>query len=259
VVFLDFENIPKFVQADLGLMYSKNFDEFERDLIDTHFLPLISPQVRYNDDPETDTQACLSDDATVDMIVNEINDYFGKGNTDLIVIDTQAEAFDLENENDNGAKGAGLVIRAMRKIAKRTGGAVIMIHHTAKSGEEANQRRDYGRGASRLATAMRYVVRFDQSKDSGSRFIKGEITVENVKSKGPKFYDGEKVHFSHNAEHRWMEYGGTKSPAEFVPVEDTALEPQEREAWIAWRMETTGCSHDTAKRQWNRKTKPVSP
>jgi AAA domain len=216
----------------------------------------ISPQVRYNDDPDSDTQAVLSDATTVDLIVDEINDYFGVKNTDLILIGTQAEAFDLENENDNGAKGAGLVINALRRIAKRTGAAVLIVHHTPKTGEEANQRRDFGRGASRLGTAMRYAVRFDQCKDSGGRFVAGQITIENVKAKGPKFNDGEKVYFTHNPETRWMEWGPVPmSPTtpDDAPEDAPPQGPEDRDAWIEWKMTESGCSRDSARKQWNRR------
>jgi AAA domain-containing protein len=260
VVFLDFENIPQFVQPDLATMYGQNFDEYERALIDDRFLPIISPQVRQDDDPDTDTQACLKDSDTVELIIDEINNYFGPKNTDLILIDTQAEAFDLENENDNGAKGAGLVINTLRRIAQRTGAAVVIIHHTAKSGEEANQRRDFGRGASRLGTAMRYVVRFDQSKDSGKRFIAGEITVENVKAKGPKFNNGDPVYFTHIAERRWMELG--QPPAQETTPDDASQEtpePTDRDGWIAWKMEISGVDIESAKRAWRRKQPGQQP
>jgi hypothetical protein len=256
VVYLDFENGPSFAQSDLKTMVrGGQFDREEMALLESNYFPIIDPQVRLGGDPDSDALACLSDDATVNLIIERINARFGEGQTDIVVIDTQAEGFNLEDENSNGANGAGAIASAVNRIKRLTGAFVLLISHTAKNGEEANQSAERSvRGASRVADKSRFTLKIEQMKDSGGRVVPHWITVANVKAKGPKLSDGAKLHFIHDPKTRWMtfEYGG---PVQQVSIPDiTPGEPTEREPWIQWRM-AQGKSRNQARAEWNRKSK----
>jgi AAA domain-containing protein len=261
VVYLDFENGQSFAQSDLKTMVKGGqFNREEMALLERNYLPIIDPQIRVGGDPDSDALACLSDERTVQMIIDRINARFGEGQCDIVVIDTQAEAFDLEDENSNGANGAGAIARAVNRIKRLTGAFVLLISHTAKNGEEANQSAERSiRGASRVADKSRFTLKIEQFKDSGGRVVPHWITVQNVKAKGPKLCDGAKLHFTHDPRTRWMSYryGGPAPQIQIPEISDATPsdEPQERKAWIQWRIATTGCSNDSARVQWNRKTK----
>ena len=258
VVYLDFENGQSFAQSDLKTMVrGGRFDGAEMALLESNYYPIIDPQVRLGGDPDSDTLACLSDDETVNLIIERINARFGEGQTDIVVIDTQAEGFDLEDENSNGANGAGAIARAVNRIKRQTGAFVLLISHTAKNGEEANQSAERSvRGASRVADKSRFTLKIEQYKDSGGRVVPHHIVVTNVKAKGPKLSDGAKLHFTHDPKTRWMslEYGGPVAQPQ-IPYTADSNEPTERDAWIKWRMDTTACDRATARSAWNRKSR----
>jgi hypothetical protein len=258
VVYLDFENGQSFAQGDLKTMVrGGQFNAREMELLESNYYPIIDPQVRMGSDPDSDTLACLSDEETVQMIIERINARFGEGQTDIVVIDTQAEGFDLEDENSNGANGAGAIARAVNRIKRQTGAFVLLVSHTAKNGEEANQSAERSvRGASRVADKSRFTLKIEQFKDSGGRVVPHHIVVTNVKAKGPKLSDGAKLHFTHDPKTRWMsfEYGGPVQQLQ-IPYTADPNEPTDREAWLQWRMDTTGCKKDAARAAWNRKSK----
>lgn len=72
---------------------------------------------------------------------------------DLIVFDTQSKALDLEDENDNAEANRAAAL--LRKLAKETGAAILLIHHTKKG--DGGRKVYLGRGASALAGAVDIV------------------------------------------------------------------------------------------------------
>lgn len=254
VVYLDFENSESFAQGDLRKMVKGNgFDREELNLLESNFLPIVDPQVRLNGDADSDMLATLSDIRVVQKLIDRINRKFGEGNCDLIVIDTQAESFDLEDENNNGAQGAGLIVKAVNKFKRETGAHVLLVCHTAKNGEEANQTAERSnRGASRVSDKSRCSWKMTQAKDSGGRAVKGLVEVRNVKTKGPKLFQGDPFIFEHKPMTRQMGYQGVAQPKQ--PQIPDITEPTEKEAWIEWYKITKSCNHESAQRAWKRRS-----
>lgn len=66
----------------------------------------------------------------------------------LVIIDTMSQAFPIENENDSGQANR-LVIQPLRKIAKRTNCAFLILHHQGKVSEDSTGHAiNLGRGSS---------------------------------------------------------------------------------------------------------------
>jgi hypothetical protein len=77
---------------------------------------------------------------------------------DLVILDTQSKVLGLQDENDNaeGSRAAELLTR----LAKETEAAILLIHHTSKSG---NNGKDVyrGRGASAIAASVDIVCNLE--------------------------------------------------------------------------------------------------
>jgi RecA-family ATPase len=89
----------------------------------------------------------------IDYIVSEIK----RREIILFVLDPFVECHQV-NENDNGA--INMVMRAFRKIAKETGCAISVVHHTSKGKQDVHGNMDKARGASSLASAARIAHTF---------------------------------------------------------------------------------------------------
>jgi len=75
----------------------------------------------------------------------------------LFILDPFVECHQV-NENDNGA--INMVMRSFRKIAKETGCAISIVHHTSKGAKDTHGNMDKARGASALASAARIAHTF---------------------------------------------------------------------------------------------------
>ncbi len=78
-------------------------------------------------------------------------------NIKLFILDPFVECHQV-NENDNGA--INMVMRSFRKIAKETGCAISIVHHTSKGAKDTHGNMDKARGASALASAARIAHTF---------------------------------------------------------------------------------------------------
>lgn len=76
---------------------------------------------------------------------------------DLVVLDTQSRAFNMEQENDNSE--ANLLMGLLRQITIQTNIAVLLLHHTTKGA--VNKKVYKGRGASAIAGSADVVVNLE--------------------------------------------------------------------------------------------------
>jgi hypothetical protein len=84
---------------------------------------------------------------------------------DLVVLDTQSRALAMEKENDNSE--ANYLAGMLKRVAKESGCAILLIHHSTKSDEGKAVYR--GRGASAIAGAVDVVVNVDVLTDDTLR------------------------------------------------------------------------------------------
>lgn len=107
---------------------------------------------------------------------------------DLCIIDPLAAATVLQSENDNSALNAVAV--SLRDLARNTGCAVLLTHHTSKANRDAADHHA-SRGGSALTGAARWVLRLIQHGGDRSRLVAGipknsygrglgEITLERL-------------------------------------------------------------------------------
>ena len=89
---------------------------------------------------------------------------------DLCIIDPRAAAAVLQSENDNSALNAVAV--ALRELARDTGSALLLTHHTSKANrDEAGHHAS--RGGSALTGAARWVLRLIQQPGDRNRLTAG--------------------------------------------------------------------------------------
>jgi hypothetical protein len=84
---------------------------------------------------------------------------------DLVVLDTQSRALAMEKENDNSE--ANQLAGMLKRAARESGCAILLIHHSTKSDEGKAVYR--GRGASAIAGAVDVVVNVDVLTDDTIR------------------------------------------------------------------------------------------
>lgn len=103
-------------------------------------------------------------------------------NPDLIIVDTLSALMDIEDENDN-AKVKKEVMKPLKKLAKQTNSAVLLLHHTGKYNEGISTVGAYkGRGASAFGGLSRTVLNLEKSKSKENRVI-----LSSPKVKGEEF------------------------------------------------------------------------
>jgi RecA-family ATPase len=147
VMFIDGESTKGEFQADVKHMMS-DWTPFERSLIDDNLLVLCDEEI-------ADVPLNLSDPEHMAAVMLKAQEF----KPDLIIVDTMAALFDLENENDN-AEIQKRVMRPLKKLAKDANTAVLLQHHVGKQSEEArtNAHAYLGRGGSNFGALARSVV-----------------------------------------------------------------------------------------------------
>jgi hypothetical protein len=100
---------------------------------------------------------------------------------DLVVLDTQSRALAMEKENDNAE--ANYMAGLLKQIARETGCAILMIHHSTKSDEGKAVYR--GRGASAIAGAVDVVVNVDVLTDDTLRM---SVEKNRIQQSSAKLY-----------------------------------------------------------------------
>ncbi|MDQ3750415.1 MAG: AAA family ATPase [Acidobacteriota bacterium] len=133
-------------------------------------------------------------------------------NPDLIIVDTLSALMDIEDENDN-AKVKKEVMKPLKKLAKQTNSAILLLHHTGKYNEGFSPTGAYkGRGASAFGGLSRSVFTLEKGKLKGNK-----VKLSCPKVKGDEFNDSI-LELDQNS--RW-----------FKVINDTAIEaPSENQS-----------------------------
>src|SRR5690606_6931666 len=89
--------------------------------------------------------------------VNELIKLAKEEKYDLIVFDTQSKALGMEDENDNSEANRMAIL--LRRLARETGAAILLIHHTKKG--DGGKKVHKGRGASAIAGDVDVVANLE--------------------------------------------------------------------------------------------------
>jgi replicative DNA helicase len=121
-----------------------------------------------------------------------------KHKADLVIIDTAASAFELQDENSN-AEVTRRVMNPLKRLAREVNCAVIFTHHIGKANETQSGEAAYrGRGASAFGALSRTVFTIERDNKKGA----GYIVLNCAKLKGEPF---EPVLLWLNPQTRWFE------------------------------------------------------
>jgi RecA-family ATPase len=147
VMFIDGESTKGEFQADLKRMM-RDWSPFEQLSIDDNLLVLCDEEIG-------DALLNLSDPNHMAAVMLKAQEF----KPDLIIVDTMAALFDLENENDN-AEIKSRVMSPLKRLAREANATVWLQHHVGKQSEEArtNAHAYLGRGGSNLGALARSVV-----------------------------------------------------------------------------------------------------
>lgn len=117
---------------------------------------------------------------------------------DLVVVDTAASAFELQDENSN-AEVTKRVMNPLKRLAREANCAVIFTHHIGKANETQSGEASYkGRGASAFGALSRTIFTIERDVKKGP----GYIVLNCAKIKGQPF---EPVLLKLNPDTRWFE------------------------------------------------------
>jgi AAA domain-containing protein len=175
VMYIDGESARAELQEDV-LRMLHNWPFTERNLVDRNLLLLC--------DEEFDGEALDLANARHREIVRRAAREF---KPDLIVVDTLAALFNLENENDN-AEIKKRVMSPLKSLAKEVNAAVLLTHHIGKPRSEEGNIRSHaysGRGASNFGGLARSVAVLN----APDRSDKGHVVLSMQKAKGYRLKD----------------------------------------------------------------------
>ena len=117
---------------------------------------------------------------------------------DLVIIDTAASAFELQDENSN-AEVTRRVMNPLKQLAREANCAVIFTHHIGKANETQSGEASYkGRGASAFGALSRTTFTIEKDAKKGMEYV--VLTCPKVK--GQAF---QPVLLKLNRETRWFE------------------------------------------------------
>jgi hypothetical protein len=129
---------------------------------------------------------------------------------DLVVIDTAASAFELQDENSN-AEVTRRVLNPLKQLARECNCAVIFTHHMGKATETQTGEGAYrGRGASAFGALSRTIFTLERDAKKGLEYI----VLNCAKVKGQPF---EPVLMKLNIDTRWFELCDKKPEARPEP------------------------------------------
>lgn len=202
VMFIDGENTQQELQSDLNLMMRDWFD-WERQAVEGNLLTVCDEEI--NDEPLS-----LSNLVHYSAVLQRATEF----KPDLIVVDTVAALFDLNNENDN-AEVKYRVMTPLKNLARAANAVVWFQHHIGKQGEEAaasvNAYR--GRGASNFGALSRSVIALTVP----DKTERERVTLSVVKAKGYRLDD--KV-MRLDRDTRWFSVTDEKPPVAVTPLDD---------------------------------------
>lgn len=188
VLYLDFESNGFRLQKQLRAIQSQLTPE-ELEATNQNFFIVLEPEIDGKPFKMTDVQS-----------LKNLAKFAKDKQIDLIVIDTLSQASGLNDENSN-SEVQSKIVTPMRRLAKYTGAAILLLHHEGKRKPEVGEHNQQYRmrGASALIDGARYSVTImpqDMSKKNGL------VTVSNSKEKGDQFPT---VTMKLNPETRWFD------------------------------------------------------
>ena len=144
---------------------------------------------------------------------------------DLVIIDTAASAFELQDENSN-AEVTRRVMNPLKQLAREANCAVIFTHHIGKANETQSGEAAYkGRGASAFGALSRTTFTIEKDAKKGPEYV----VLSCVKVKGQPF---EPVLLKLNRDTRWFEMCSDNPSAKPEPPT-----PHEIAAFVKKRIE----------------------
>jgi hypothetical protein len=148
---------------------------------------------------------------------------------DLVVVDTAASAFELQDENSN-AEITRRVMNPLKQLASLAGCAVIFTHHIGKANETQSGEAAYkGRGASAFGALSRTIFTIEKDAKKGQEYV----VLSCAKVKGQPF---EPVLLKLNRDTRWFEMcsdGPSAKPEPLTAQEVAAFVGKRKEARTA--------------------------
>ena len=153
VVHLDLESTERESRDDLHLMMDEaEFTTAERQQAMSNIMVVTElPRSKRGG------MIALSDETGMRMLENFLVSY----GADVLLVDTQSQAFRLQNENDNSEVN-NVVVTRLEALAKHLGISILVTHHVGKSGEYSNGSDMFkARGASAM-TSVRCILNLDK-------------------------------------------------------------------------------------------------
>jgi replicative DNA helicase len=90
---------------------------------------------------------------------------------DLVVVDTAASAFELQDENSN-AEVTRRVLNPLKRLAREANCAVVFTHHIGKANETQTGEAAYrGRGASAFGALSRVIFTLEKDSAKGPEYV----------------------------------------------------------------------------------------
>ena len=133
-----------------------------------------------------------------------------KHKADLVIIDTAASAFELQDENSN-AEVTRRVMNPLKQLAREVNCAVIFTHHIGKANETQSGEAAYkGRGASAFGALSRTTFNIEKDAKKGPEYA----VLSCSKIKGQPF---EPVLMKLNHDTRWFDTCSDNPSAKLEP------------------------------------------
>jgi hypothetical protein len=202
VMFIDGENTRQELQADLNRM-TQDWYKWEKDVVEVNLLTLC--------DEEIDDEALtLSNPRHFAAVLRRAEEF----KPDLIIVDTMAALFNVNNENDN-AEIKQRVISPLKQLARVSNSVVWLQHHIGKQneGNVGTVHAYKARGASNLGGLARSVIALT-APDKNER---ERVVLSVVKAKGYRLDD---VVMRLDPDSRWFSITDEKPPVVTTCFED---------------------------------------
>jgi replicative DNA helicase len=201
ILFIDCESPASMLQSDLKQMLRQISNA---ELAGKNFMVIVDGTIRGE-------PLCLSRHDHFEQVIRWAKAY----KADVVIIDTVASAFEVQDENSN-AEVTRRVMNPLKRLAREANCAVCFSHHIGKSGETQSGEGAYkGRGASAFGALSRTVYSLEKDASKGA----GYVVLSCAKSKGATI---EPTLLKLNQETRWFEVCAEK-PTE-KPQPPTAKE-----------------------------------
>jgi hypothetical protein len=174
VMFIDGESTRAEIQQDINLMM-REFSDAERALVDRNLLVLCEEELEAE-------LLNLANPNHLKMVRGAVREF----SPDLIVVDTMAALFNLNEENSN-TEVKSVVMQPLKTLARESNGGVLLNHHIGKPKSEEGSTTAHaykGRGASNFGALARSVVTL-----MADRSDKGRIVLSVPKAKGYRLKD----------------------------------------------------------------------